>query len=301
MQQQVHRLTSIFALEISLTEGIESPSPLEKIKMNEYAWDVASLEVSHGARLSFHNWPTSRLEATRLVAPLGALYTPLATLPPTSAPPTALPYEPVRCVTPTRHAVLNPYYQIDFRSKLWVCPFCLTRNHFPPHYADSISETNLPVELIPQFTTCEYELPSVPNAGPPAFVFIVDICAHAEELVELEDSLQQALNLLPDDSLVALITFGTNVQVHELGFEGIQKNYVLRGNKEYSPASLKDLFGCGTRWSVQAPMNGTTGPHGGMGVSQPPPRGNRRYHGFGRFFWTKCIQGKSSKNVQEVS
>jgi hypothetical protein len=26
----------------------------------------------------------------------------------------------------------------------------MTRNHFPPHYAENISETNLPAELIPQ-------------------------------------------------------------------------------------------------------------------------------------------------------
>ncbi len=48
---------------------------------------------------------------------------------------------------------------IDFAAKLWTCPFCTTRNHFPPHYAENISETNLPAELIPQFTTLEYQLP----------------------------------------------------------------------------------------------------------------------------------------------
>lgn len=68
---------------------------------------------------------------------------------------------------------------------MWVCPFCLTRNHFPPHYAENISETNLPAELIPQFVSCEYELPSVPVAGPPAFVFCVDTCVHVEELTEV--------------------------------------------------------------------------------------------------------------------
>ena len=40
-------------------------------------------------------------------------------------------------------------WQIDYRARMWVCPFCATRNHFPHHYAD-ISESNLPAELIPQ-------------------------------------------------------------------------------------------------------------------------------------------------------
>lgn len=75
-------------------------------------------------------------------------------------------------------------------SKLWTCPFCMQRNHFPPHYAENISETNLPYELIPQFTTVEYELTTPPH-GPPAFVFCVDTCVSEDELDELKDSLQQ--------------------------------------------------------------------------------------------------------------
>ena len=182
------------------------------------------------------------------MAPIGALYTPLRKLPPNCAPPTALPYDPVRCASATCHAVLNPYCQVDFRSKLWTCPFCLTRNHFPPHYAENITETNLPAELIPQYTTCEYELHTVPDQGPPCFLFVIDTCAAGgakEELAELADSLTQALNLLPQDSLVGLITFGTNVSVYELSSEAIAKSYIFRGNREYSPARVGELLGCG--------------------------------------------------------
>ncbi len=203
-------------------------------------WDVSASEDACGVRLSFHNWPSTRLEATRLVAPLGALVTPLKKLSGSNCPPSALPYDPIRCSA--CHAVLNPYCQVDFRSKLWVCPFCQSRNHFPPHYAENISETNLPAELIPQFTTCEYELPNFPPCGPPAIVFLVDVCCHAEELQELADSIQQALQLLPEDALVGLVTFGTNVQVHELSSAVIPKSYVLRGNKEYTPAKLQELL-----------------------------------------------------------
>ena len=116
---------------------------------------------------------------------------------------------------------------------------------------------NLPAELIPQFGTVEYELPSIPPAGPPAFVFCIDTCAHVEELAELADSIQQILNILPEDSLVGLITFGTNVQVHELGFEGLPKAYVIRGNKEYGPQKVGQLLGCSGG--------------GGSGAGMPPP------------------------------
>jgi len=76
-----------------------------------------------------------------------------------------------------------------------VCVRC-TRNHFPPHYSENISETNLPAELIPQFTTVEYEL-QTPPCGPPAFLFVVDTCVDEDELNHLRDSLLQTLNLLP--------------------------------------------------------------------------------------------------------
>lgn len=132
--------------------------------------------------------------------------------------------------------------QIDFNTKLWACPFCTTRNHFPPHYAENISASSLPAELIPQFTTVEYELQNQP-VGPPAFLFVVDTCVDEDELIHLRDALQQTLNLLPEDSLVGLITFGTLVHVHELGFSDCPKSYVFRGEKDYTPQKVQDMLG----------------------------------------------------------
>jgi protein transport protein SEC23 len=118
----------------------------------------------------------------------------------------------------------------------------MSRNHFPPHYAENISEVNLPAELIPQYTTVEYELQSQ-SCGAPVFLFVVDTCVDEEELNQLRDSLQQTLNLLPEDSLVGLITYGTLVQVHELGFADCPKSYVFQGTKEYSPQKVQDMLG----------------------------------------------------------
>lgn len=116
-------------------------------------------EERDGARLAWQVWPSSRLEATRMVVPIGCLYTPFKKI--EGAPP-PLQYDPIRCNS--CGAILNPYCQarsrrgrtesappradsgrgpraqIDFRTKLWTCPFCLTRNHFPPHYAENITE-----------------------------------------------------------------------------------------------------------------------------------------------------------------
>lgn len=116
------------------------------------------------------------------------------------------------------------------------------RNHFPPHYAENISESSLPAELIPQFTTVEYQL-QTQQSGPPTFLFLVDTCVDEDELTHLRDALQQTLNLLPEDALVGLVTFGTLVHIHELGFSDCPKSYVFRGEKDYSAQKIQDMLG----------------------------------------------------------
>lgn len=164
--------------------------------------DPGELEADRQRR--WNVWPASRLESTRTVVPIAALYTPLKTradLPPVL-------YEPVTCKPPCR-AILNPYCQIDVRAKLWICPFCLSRNGFPPHYKD-ISTTNLPAELLPKYTTIEYTL-SRPAQTPPIFLYVVDTCLDEPDLVALRSELVISLSLLPPNALVGLITFGTMV------------------------------------------------------------------------------------------
>jgi hypothetical protein len=100
--------------------------------------------------------------------------------------------------------------QIDIRGKLWICPFCLVRNAFPPHYKD-LSSTNLPAELLPKYTTIEYTL-SRPAQVPPIFLFVVDTCLDVDDLKALRDAIVVSLSLLPPYALVGLITFGTMVR-----------------------------------------------------------------------------------------
>jgi protein transport protein SEC23 len=51
--------------------------------------------------MSWNVWPSTRLEAVKLVVPIGAMYTPLHSNQPT------VPYEPVACRC---RAILNPYW-----------------------------------------------------------------------------------------------------------------------------------------------------------------------------------------------
>ncbi|KAG0309085.1 GTPase-activating protein S23 [Dissophora globulifera] len=195
------------------------------------------IEDQDGIRFSFNAWPSSRAEATKAVVPIAALYTPLKEredLP-------LIYYEPVTCKQHTCGAILNPYCQIDPRGKLWICPFCLHRNQFPPHYRD-ISNTNLPAELLAKHTTIEYTLARSAQV-PPIFLYVVDTCVDDDDLKALKDSLVVSLSLLPPHALVGLITYGTMAQVHELGYSECPKSYVFRGNKEYTSKQIQDMLG----------------------------------------------------------
>jgi len=207
--------------------------------MTTYEEFIQQNEDRDGVRFTWNVWPSSRLETTRLVVPLGCLYQPLKERP--DLPPIL--YDPVLCTRNTCRAILNPLCQVDYRAKLWVCNFCLQRNPFPPQYA-AISEQHQPAELIPMFSTIEYSITRA-QCLPPIFLLVVDTCIDDDELGALKDSLQMSLSLLPPNALIGLITFGKMVQVHELGCEGCSKSYVFRGTKDLTAKQIQDMLGIG--------------------------------------------------------
>lgn len=231
--------------------------------------DYASLEEMDGVRWSWMTWPLSRLEAARCVVPFGCMFTPLKKLDsPRLLPP--LPYDPVRCKSCA--SVLNPYCRVDFRGKLWSCPFFYQRNELPANYA-GVSETNLPAELVPEYTTVEYALPSAP-VPPPVFLFVLDACTRDDELDTAKDYIVKALSLLPSNAVVGLITFGQNVHVHAIGHCDFAKCYVLRGEKEYSVDQIKQLLCIGGPLARQNHVaNGTRLPTPSAKFLQPVAEG----------------------------
>jgi len=75
------------------------------------------------------------------------------------------------------------------------------------------------------------------------FLFVVDTCVIEEEIGYLKSSVSQAVGLLPENSLVGLITFGTYVCVHELGFGQVPKVYVFKGSKEVTKDQIMEQMG----------------------------------------------------------
>jgi protein transport protein SEC23 len=127
------------------------------------------------------------------------------------------------------------------RARLWICPFCLSRNPLPPHYKD-ITANAIPPELHPSNTTIEYRL-SRPAPSPPIFLYVVDTCQEEDSLAALKESLIMSLSLLPEQALVGLITYGTMAQVHEIGYTECAKSYVFRGSKEYAAKQVQEMLG----------------------------------------------------------
>ncbi|KAH8288600.1 hypothetical protein KR054_005899 [Drosophila jambulina] len=236
--------------------------------MTTYEEFIQQNEDRDGVRLTWNVWPSSRIDASRLVVPLACLYQPLKERP--DLPP--IQYEPVLCTRSNCRAILNPLCQVDYRAKLWVCNFCFQRNPFPPQYA-AISEQHQPAELIPGFSTIEYTITRAPTM-PPVFVFLVDTCMDEEELDALKDSLQMSLSLLPPNALVGLITFGKMIQVHELGAEGCSKSYVFRGTKDLTAKQVQDMLGIG-RGAAPGPQQQQQMPGQPAGAAAPVPPAHR--------------------------
>lgn len=207
--------------------------------MTSYQEYIQQNEDRDGIRFSWNVWPSSRLEATRMVVPLGCLFTPLKERP--DLPP--LQYEPVLCSRQTCRAVLNPFCQVDYRAKLWSCNFCYQRNPFPQQYA-AISEQHQPAEIIPQFSTVEYVITRA-TCHPPMYLIVLDTCMEDEDLQAVKESLQMSLSLLPPNALIGLLTFGKMIQVHELGCDGCSKSYVFRGTKDLSAKQIQEMLGLG--------------------------------------------------------
>ncbi|KAI8868514.1 protein transport protein SEC23 [Ramicandelaber brevisporus] len=193
------------------------------------------IEDLNGVRMAWNGLPSTRVEATKAVIPPSVLYTPLKSYTNMGL----LQYQPVVCKC---GVVLNPYCQIDVRSKLWICPLCLSRNGFPPHYHDNLSTASLPHELLPQNSTIEYSLSNNVTA-PPVFMYVVDTCLIEEDLKALKDALIVSLSLLPPNAHIGLITFGRMAQVYELGYSECPKSYVFRGDKQYSTAQIQEMLG----------------------------------------------------------
>ncbi|GMM34095.1 GTPase-activating protein [Saccharomycopsis crataegensis] len=197
--------------------------------------DFEASEDVNGVRLSWNIIPNTSGSSKSTIVPIGALYTPLKQKEDLAI----VEHDPIRCNANCK-AVLNPFCQIDLRAKIWICPFCLARNALPTQY-QNINVDFLPTELKPESSTVEY-ISLRPVQNPPIFFFVIDLCQDEDNLAALKDTLIISLSVMPPNALVGVITYGTMVQVHDLGYETCPKSYVFRGDKEYPLKTLNEML-----------------------------------------------------------
>ncbi|KAM3130641.1 hypothetical protein pb186bvf_017233 [Paramecium bursaria] len=195
--------------------------------------DFYGLESKDAVRMSWNNLPSTKVQLTRAVVPIGVFYSPMKDLENL----VVVEYSPLYCRC---GSILNPYCQVDYRNKQWICIFCSMRNPFPKNYADHITEQQLPAEKQPQSTTIEYILANQ-QTTPASFLYIIDTCVTKEELYAIRDAIQQSLSIIPPDTQVGLITYGRTVFVHELGYEECPKCYSFM-SKDYQPQQIIDML-----------------------------------------------------------
>ncbi|KAL3835030.1 hypothetical protein ACJIZ3_009766 [Penstemon smallii] len=229
-------------------------------------------EGIEGVRMTWLKWPRSKVEASKCVIPIAASIQPIRP----HVDLQILPYAPLRCKTCS--SVLNPFCRVDFTALIWICPFCFQRNQFPPHYS-SLSQTNVPAELYPNYPSVEYVLhnyqqnyqnPAVAaTPASPIYLFVLDTCMIEEELSFAKSALNRAIGMLPENAMVGFISYGTQVQVHELGFSEMSKVYVFRGSKELSKDQVLEQLGIGVssarRQGIQKGGGGGPSPVAGAG------------------------------------
>lgn len=192
-------------------------------------------EDINGIRFAWNAFPSTKIEAGKIVVPTGALYTPLKAredLPIAN-------YDPCFCINKDCLSVLNVYCTIDPTGS-WTCPMCKFRNQLPAHYG-GISAENLPLELQQQSTTIEY-ITARPVQHSPIFFYVIDLCQDEENLQALKETLVISLSLLPPNALIGLITYGTVVQVHDIGSEKIKRSYAFRGDREYTDEQISAML-----------------------------------------------------------
>ncbi|CAL6032558.1 Sec23 [Hexamita inflata] len=197
--------------------------------------DFYEVEDTQGVRCPWNIWPQTRMDLMRNGVPLSILYTPSKQIEKLLR----VQYPCVRCTKCA--AILNPFNPVDFASKQYTCCFCGTQQQLPPAYRE-ITEQRKPAELHFAYRTLEYELQQV-QPEQKIIIFCVDTCVEESELLKIKESLQLAIDVLPENTKVGLITFGTTVNVHELVFEFCPRKVVFRGTLDMTPQLIDQYLG----------------------------------------------------------
>lgn len=158
-----------------------------------------------------------------MLAPLGCMITPAANMDVVHAEGV-----PLRCLLCEN--VVNPYIRIDRLKNYWWCPFCHKVTFFPDSFvlpAPGASGSAIPPAIRPNATnTTEYALPADISGGDPGsekcpqvVTYVIDAYQQVDSLDQrdfesLKSAIAKSIALLPENTLVILLTFTDFVEIH---------------------------------------------------------------------------------------
>lgn len=173
------------------------------------------------ARFNWNVFPSTKLEASQMLTPLGCMYTPLS-------PYSLVALELLRCSLCS--SVINQHIRIDRQNNMWWCPFCLKMTFFPETFKLPQRNAEMPEQIRPtSHGTVDYVLPKdIANSGGNSggnsvyvAAYVIDVYQHTDtieqgELAKLKSTIAESMKALPDNAVVMLITFSDVVEVHNI-------------------------------------------------------------------------------------
>lgn len=197
--------------------------------------DFLAREDVDGVRVSWNNVPKSKLQHQRNVVPLTALYTPYNHKSQVTTFPESLLVSCRQC-----RSFISPFVTFDHQAQnQWRCPFCSFMNVLP-----AMADGSIHPMIQPQNTTVEFVTLRVAQYGP-VFFYVVDTCFEGDDIEEnyesLRASIKDSFTLLPSEALVAFISYGRNVMLHD--FTMPHKCVVFNGNKLYALEDVQTFLG----------------------------------------------------------
>ncbi|GMM35742.1 GTPase-activating protein [Saccharomycopsis crataegensis] len=228
--------------------------------MSQPIIDFESIEDVDGVRLPWNSFPTSSLDAQNMAVPLSCLYTPLKE----KEELVVIEDNPVMANKPSG-TVLNPFCHVDYNSRTWTCPLTLSRNPLP----ESLIQDPEKLKMIMENTTVEYSLPKLVKF-PPIYLIIIDLATDYENLASLKDSILASLGILPENSLICLMTFGKHVNIYELTSNNTNSItcHSFNGEKLYALREVRDKLGLLSS-DLRSPKLGENKQHIGSKFFQP--------------------------------
>lgn len=174
-------------------------------------------------RFNWNVFPSTRLQESQIVTPVGCLYTPVNE----KCKKNFVSDQPIQCETCT--AIINPHILLDRANNMWKCPFCGKMSYFFESFKLDEDRRNLPGFLDLEVDTVEYHLPSdigMPSEGPLVYYFVVDSYEYKDGDNDSDKSFERlklaiisSLAAIPDGAHIGLISFDSKVTFHNLESE----------------------------------------------------------------------------------